>query len=115
MVSLNEIHVINYSKPEFEATMKASRMLLSHLLQELSKVSDESLQGLRAAVSLVLYVSHSHAKTESAASSSDETMMTTFNMVSTWVDKQVQDHFQLQKQHGTTEEMKVCSGVFYHR
>ena len=118
MDALYEIHELNYSKPEFEATLKASMMLLSNLLQKLSKLSDDGLYGLSASVSLVLYVSHSQEKTEASVYNSEKTMMTAFNLVSTWVDKQFQDLFQLQTQHGTTyqtEEMKVCSGVFYHR
>ena len=93
--------------------MKASMMLLSKLLQKLNTVSDASLYGLRGAVSLALYLSHSYDKTDSAAYSLDETMMNILNLVSSWVAKQFQSPFKTQEEaiyH--TEEKKVCSGGF---
>ena len=110
-----EIHVSNYSKPEVEATVKAPMMLLSNLLKKMSNTSDDSLGALKAAVSLVLYVMHSHAKTESASHSFDEAMLTMLGLVSMWVAKLFQHPFQIQTQHETTyktKEMKVCRIVF---
>ena len=113
MDAVYKIYVSDYSKPEFEATMKASMMLLSKLLQKLSTVSDDSLCGLRGAVSLALYLTHSYDKTDSADYSPDETMMNILDLVSSWVAKQFQNP--IQTQHETiyhTKEKKVRSGGF---
>ena len=110
--------VSDNSKPEFESTVKASLMLLSTLLQKLSKTSDEGLSGLTAAVSLALYVSHSCDKTKFPAYSFDETMVTLLNLVSTWVDEQFQNPLHIQMQQGTTyrtEENKVRSRTFWFK
>ena len=107
-----EVHASDYSTPEFESTLKASVMLLTTLLPKLSGISDEGLNGLKAAISLALYVTHSCDHTEPPAYSFDEAMMTLLNLVSTWVDKQFQNPFHIQMQQGTTygtEERKVCS------
>ena len=106
----------NYSKPEFEATVDASKMLLSSLLQTLNIISEDSLCGLRGALSLALYLAPSCDKTKLTAYSLDDTMITILNLVSSWVAEQFQAPFQIETQHETTyrtEEMKVSSGVVH--
>jgi len=111
-----KIYVSDYSKPELEATLTASMMLLSNLLQKLNTVSDDSLCGLRGAVSLALYLASSCDQTKPAAYSLEETMLFTLNLVSSWVAEQFQAPFQIETQHETTyktEEMKVSSRVVH--
>ena len=106
----------DYSKPEFEATVEASKMLLSSFLQMLNIISDDSLCGLRGAISLALYLAPSCDKTKPAAYSLDDTMITILNLVFSWVAEQFQAPFQIETQHETTyktEEIKVSSRVVH--
>ena len=100
-------------QPVLQATVQSSYQLLSMLLENMRIISDNSLSGLRAAVSLTLSSVHTlelHNKTRSATQSLSQTMKKMQTDISTWVARQFPRAFQIVSQHqgsNRLEELKV--------
>lgn len=110
------MYLCNTSKcrqPVLEATVQSSYQLLSNLLENMRIVSENSLSGLRAAVSLTLCSAYSlvlHHETRSAAQKLSQAMTKIQADISTWVARQFPSAFQIVSQHqgpNRLEELKV--------
>lgn len=100
-------------QPVLQATVQSSYQLLSTLLENMRIISDSSLSGLRAAVSLTLSSAYTlvlHNKTRSATQSLSQAMNKMQTDISTWVARQFPSAFQIVSQHqgsNRLEELKV--------
>ena len=81
--------------------------LLTSLIDQLMYISDDSLNGLQAAVSLALYSVNLYSLPRSKT-------VAVADLISSWAEKQFQKPFQIMSQHLSSNKMEEIKVSWVH-